>query len=460
MTTQVLIPPLSQTTDTLTFVQWYKQEGELVHAGEPLFVVETDKATLDVEAPASGILRQVTAQPGDQVPTLTAIAVIAPARPLASPRARRLASMEGVPLEQLQGTGPAGAIVEADVRAFLERMPQRGPEIHRPEAKPGVTAPGGREVESPTAGEPGPRPEPAITPVARRRAEEAGLAWQQLAGSGAGGRVTRQDVEQALADRELAKHPETPSAVAVPVAPGQEPLAVPSEPAPTASDVLDAIPMKGIRELIAQRMQASHLQTAPVTLTAETDATGLVEMRQRLAARQVSVSYNDILLAILGKALRQHPRLNASLDGETIQLWEPIHVGLAVDTDRGLLVPVVRHVDQKGLAQIARETRDLAERARSGKVLPDELRGSTFTLTNLGMFGVDAFTPLINLPETAILGVGRIQHRPVWVEDHVEGRPMAWLSMTFDHRLVDGGLAARFLQEVVRLVEQPILLLA
>jgi pyruvate dehydrogenase E2 component (dihydrolipoamide acetyltransferase) len=222
---------------------------------------------------------------------------------------------------------------------------------------------------------------------------------------------------------------------------------------------LETLPLRGIRARIAERMQASHRATAPVTLTAEVDAAELVETRRRLAGQGVPVAYNDLLIAILAKALREHPRLNASLDGDAITLWRRIDIGLAVDTDRGLLVPVVRNADQKGLARLAEETKDLAERARSGKVTLDELRGGTFTLSNLGMLGVDAFTPIINLPETAILGVGRIKERPAVVAGQIVARPMLWLSLTFDHRLVDGGLAAHFFQRVAQLVEQPILLL-
>jgi len=153
----------------------------------------------------------------------------------------------------------------------------------------------------------------------------------------------------------------------------------------------------------------------------------------------VAVSYNDLFLTILARALREHPRLNASLEEDAIKLWPQIDIGLAVDTDRGLLAPVVRGVERKGLAELAAETTALAQRARMGKCTPDELAGSTFTLTNLGMYGIDAFTPIINLPECAILGVGRIRTQPVWASDHVEPRQMVWLSLTFDHRLVDGG---------------------
>ena len=225
--------------------------------------------------------------------------------------------------------------------------------------------------------------------------------------------------------------------------------------APTA-----ALPFTGIRALIAERMAASHSQTAPVTLTAEADATALVELRKQLAADGVAVSYNDLLLYVLARALRQHPRLNASLEGDTIRVWPRIDIGLAVDTERGLLVPVVRDVASKGLAELAAETKALAQRAQAGRCTPAELTGGTFTLTNLGMFGIDAFTPLINLPETAILGVGRIKARPAVVGDQIVARQTAWLSLTFDHRLVDGGPAARFLQRVVQLVEKPHLLMA
>jgi pyruvate dehydrogenase E2 component (dihydrolipoamide acetyltransferase) len=194
-------------------------------------------------------------------------------------------------------------------------------------------------------------------------------------------------------------------------------------------------------------------------LTSEADATHLVELRHQLIQDGVNASYNDLFLYILARALRDHPQLNASLEGDVIKLWQRIHIGLAVDTERGLLVPVVRDVDFKGLLQLAEETQPLVERAKSGQCTPEELSGGTFTLTNLGMYGIDAFTPLINLPECAILGVGRIKRQPVMVGDEILGRHMVWLSLTFDHRLVDGGPAARFLQRVVQLLEHPHLLI-
>jgi pyruvate dehydrogenase E2 component (dihydrolipoamide acetyltransferase) len=285
--------------------------------------------------------------------------------------------------------------------------------------------------------------------------EEAGLEWRGLSGSGPRGQIVREDVERAVEESETTGKSESRRTPTLP-----RPLSPAHPLSPFAEPPLENIPLTGVRGLIAERMAASHSQTAPVTLTAETDASALVELRRQLVADGVQAGYNDLLLYVLARALREHPRLNASLDGETIRVWQRIDIGLAVDTDRGLLVPVVHDVSSKGVAQLAAESAGLAERARAGKCAPDELRGGTFTLTNLGMFGIDAFTPLINQPECAILGVGRIKPRPAVVGDQIVARPTAWLSLTFDHRLVDGGPAARFLQRMAQLVERPHLLMA
>jgi pyruvate dehydrogenase E2 component (dihydrolipoyllysine-residue acetyltransferase) len=437
MATEVLVPPLGTTVDTVTLVKWYNGEGEAVTKGSPLFAIETDKATLDVEAPGSGVLRRVLAQVGDAVKALSCIALItspeeelaesAPVAPpiaavaapelarqlhlrhaagggvgrvFISPRARRLAEEHKVSMAELHGSGPEGAIIERDVRAHLAA-----------------------------------RSVPAITPVAQRMAEQAGLDWGRLTGSGAGRRVTREDVERALSPAE----------------------AVPD--LTVANESIETIPMRGVRSIIAERMRRSTVETARVTLAAQADATALVALRQQLAKDGVIVSYNDVFIYVLSRALREHPQLNTSMDGDTIKVWRRIHVGLAVDTERGLLVPVVRDADTKGLAQLGQETQQMIERAQAGRSTPDDLSGGTFTLTNLGMYGIDAFTPIINLPECAILGVGRITRQPVMIGDRVVGRHTVWLSLSFDHRLVDGAPAARFLQRVVQLVERPHLLM-
>ena len=428
MIQEIILPQLGETMNEGTIVQWLVKEGDTVAKGDVLFQMESDKAVLDVESPAAGQVLKLLYPKGAKVPVLTVVGLVGepgddtsryeavpaaagapaptpavapppPAMPAqtgriaASPRARRLAQEKGVDLAQVQGSGPDGRIVEADVLAFLEATPR-------------------------------------VTPLARRVAQEAGVELAAVAGTGPGGRIVRSDVERAA----------RPQA-------GQ------------------TVPMAGVRARIAERMAASAQTTARVTLTTQVDATRLVEVRTRLKdataeALGFAIGYNDLLIAACGRALREHPHLNSRLEGDQIRLLEDVHVGLAVDTDRGLLVPVVRHADRLRLVEIARALRELVARARAGQSLPDELTGGTFTITNLGMYGIDAFTPIINLPECAILGVGRIAEQPAAVGGQVVVRQRLWLSLTFDHRLVDGAPAARFLQRIAQLVEEPYLLLA
>jgi pyruvate dehydrogenase E2 component (dihydrolipoamide acetyltransferase) len=334
----------------------------------------------------------------------------------ASPRARRLAREEGADLAEVVGTGPNGRIAERDVRAYLEQRPE-------------------------------------VTPVARRLAEREGIDIRTLEGTGSGGRITKDDVERALATQ-----PEvTPFAAAT---------------AAAGAAVAEA-PIVGVRARIARRMHESHRATAPVTLTTEVNASAFVALRETLKGSLsdelgFNLGYNDLLIKVVAHALREFPAMNAhlardeadDLTGMVVHQFKRVHVGLAVDTDRGLLVPVVRDADQKRLVEIARNVRRLIERAQSGAATPDELSGGTFTITNLGMYDVDAFTPIINLPEVGVLGVGRIKPEPAVVRDEIEIQQRLWLSLTFDHRLVDGAPAARFLQRIKALIEEPYLLLA
>jgi pyruvate dehydrogenase E2 component (dihydrolipoamide acetyltransferase) len=432
LASEVLVPPLGQTVDIVTLVSWYKEEGDTVEKGEMLFAIETDKAILDIEAPASGVLRRVTAQAGDEVEVLSVIALIAEPdeavydpspvsgfetvplqtklgvpkdqsapggsasgqrpRIFVSPRARRLAEDRGVPLEEVLATGPEGAIVERDVRTYLD-------------AQVAATTP----------------PEYVGT----------GLGWRTAPDSVANATITSRSISKAGQHGDLSE-----------------------------SLILEKTPMRGARALIAQRLVQSSITTACVTLNSEADATELAETRCHLAKDGLDATYNALLLQILGRALRDHPRLNASLVGGSIHVWRRIDIGLAVDTERGLLVPVVRDIGRKGLSQLADESRSLVERARAGHCSPEDLSGGTFTLTDLGMFGIDSFSPIINLPECAILGVGRIKTQPVFVGNQLVPRQMMWLSLSFDHRLVDGAPAARFLQRIVQLIEHPHLLFA
>ena len=438
MAIELVMPRLGWTMEEGTLVEWLKQDGDQIEVGDMVFAVESDKALNEVEALDAGILRippnspapgsvlkvgtllAYLLEPGEEMPTAAApptapeqaAAAPAPALqapvstdtakkrsgPSSSPRARRLAAELGVDWTQLEGSGRSGRIIERDIRAAAQK------------------------------------PEVRVSPVARRLATELGVDLTQLAAARPGKRIERADVEAAAQ------------------APRPEPDQV--------------VPLSPVRKITAERMLASARTSAPVTLTSEVDATELVRLRSQLkndsstAARPLP-SYTDLLVKAAAEALSEHPELNARLqdDGE-IALSAAVHVGIAVDTQRGLLVPVLRNAQEKTLRQIAAESAALIEAAAEGQLGPDALRGGTFTLTNLGMYEIDAFTPIINLPECAILGVGRIAPKQVVVDagaERLEIRQMMFLSLTFDHRLVDGAPAARFVQRLKQLIEQPYL---
>jgi pyruvate dehydrogenase E2 component (dihydrolipoamide acetyltransferase) len=328
-------------------------------------------------------------------------------RPIfASPRARKLAGEKGVNLARVISTGGGGVrVVERDVLSYLHSRPK-------------------------------------ATPVAQKMAAEAGLDLGELAGTGPGGKITKEDVERAL---------KAPTA----------PLPAPPPSLPEA-EVLERVPLKGVRGIIAERMATSVHTSARVTLMMEVDATHFVDMRERLKARVTeewgfTPGYNDLLAKIVATALRKFPTMNARLAADAIEVLAPVNMGMAVDTERGLLVPVIRNADKKSLRQFGAEFRQLAEGAHTGRISPDDLTGGTFTITNLGMYDVDAFTPVINLPEAAILGVGRIAEKAVVRDGEIVARHMWTLSLVFDHRLVDGAPAARFLGYIKDLIEEPYL---
>jgi len=428
--TEVVMPRLGLNMKEGLLVKWLAGDGERVEKGQPLFVVETDKVTNQVEAEVGGILRHVVRE-GSSVPVANVVAYIlqegealpsgvrpvvpqpqaarpavppspsaAPAQAVrASPAARRRARELGVDLQGVPGTGPDGAVTVEDVERYAAQK----------------AAP-----EAPS--------EVRITPAARHLAQELGVDLASVTPSGPGGRITREDVERAAAQKA----------------------------APAPEEVI--VPLEGVRAVIAQRMHRSLQETAQVTLATEVDATNLVQARALVnAAReqqgQDPISYNAILVKVVAMALREFPYMNATFSEGAIHQHRDIHIGLAVDTERGLLVPVVRHADRKSIPQIHRELRGLAERALAGQSTLDDLSGGTFTITNLGALGVEVFTPVLNYPEVAILGMGRIVPKPVVYQGGLYIRDRMALSLTFDHRLVDGAPAARFLQRVGGLIE-------
>ncbi|MFN8492421.1 MAG: 2-oxo acid dehydrogenase subunit E2 [Caldilineaceae bacterium] len=489
MASEILMPRLGWTMEEGTFGQWLKQDGASVKTGDLLFTVESDKATQEVEAFDHGILRippdgpqpgeilpvgalmAFIVQPGETAPfeaakPVTPAATPAPATesiptPQAvavqtngasaeskiqspkskiniSPRARRVAGELGVDWTQLPGSGATGRIIERDIRAAAEKAAA--------EAAAAQAAP-----PEPAPQEPAQETKVRATPVAARLAQQAGIDLVELAAQQPGKRIEREDVEAVIAARATgAPQPVTP-----------EPATPPATP-PSAPVTGERVPVSRIRRIIAQRMAESSQTTAPVTLTTEVDATEFVALREQLKAtftpRGLPVpSYNDLLIKLTAVALQEHRLLNATWTDNEIVIPAEIHIGLAVDVEEGLLVPVVRDVQAKNVRQIAVETKALIEKAKTRKLSAEELQGGTFTITNLGMYGIDAFTPIINLPQCAILGVGRIVKKPAVYQDQIVPRQMMALSLTHDHRVVDGAPAARFLNTVREYIETPTL---
>jgi pyruvate dehydrogenase E2 component (dihydrolipoamide acetyltransferase) len=399
-----------------TLVEWLKRDGDRVEVGEILFTVESDKALNEVEALDSGILRipPDSPLPGTIVPIGTLLAYLVGPRELAPFEGEHKVSSYEVSIPQVKAQGSISM-----------------------NKKPSQTV----------------SDFPAISPRARRIAKELEVDWSKLKGTGRTGRIVERDV-RAVAKSTRARS--TPPTQVV-----SQRVADISSVTPTDS----AIPVSPVRKIIAERMATSARTTAPVTLTTEVDATELMRLRTQLqndptGTTQPIPTYIDLLSKLVAQALIEYPALNARLDGKQIILSGSIHIGIAVDTERGLLVPVLRDVQTKSLRQIAQESAALIACAREGQLPSDELRGSTFTITNLGMYDIDAFTPIINLPECAILGVGRIVPKHVVIDVNAERiaiRQMMFLSLTFDHRLVDGAPAARFLQRIKQFVEQPYL---
>ncbi|MBN2048771.1 MAG: 2-oxo acid dehydrogenase subunit E2 [Anaerolineaceae bacterium] len=460
MATDFYIPKLGQTVEEVTLIKWLVEDGAKVKRGDEVLEVETDKAVFPVEANGRGYVHFGPFKEGDVVPILTVVATIgaeddvfvagsaaggsepesveetaeevaeetvetraAPAaaetetdRVFASPRARKAAEAKGVDLSKVSGTGGGGVrVVEQDVLDFAASLPK-------------------------------------ITPVAQQMAEAAGVDWTTLTGTGIDGKITKEDVEKAS------------QPTSAPVVSSAAPAGVVTPVALAEVEVTERIPLKGVRKVIAERMAMSTQTTSRVTMVMDVDATEFVAARARLKERFTkpwgfAPGYNDLLAKIVATALRKFPYMNARMAPDAIEYLAHVNVAMAVDTERGLLVPVIRDADQKSLQEFGTEFRALVDRARNGRALPDDLTGGTFTITNLGMYDVEAFTPVINLPEAAILGVGKIQQKPVVIDGAIVVRDMWTLSLVFDHRIVDGAPAARFMQYIKQVIEDPYMLL-
>ena len=429
----VIMPVLGMNQDTGKIIRWLVAEGQPVKQGEPLLEVETDKAVAEIEAPANGTLSQVTAAAGQDVPVGQRIAIILPADstpnpsparaqaeltakagPLATPAAKasplaaRIAADHQVDLG-LVASQTGGRVKKADVLAYLKAQAEA--------SKPGRTL---------------------ASPKARRLAAESGLDLTAIRGSGPEGAVLAGDV---AAYASAPARPSVPSA-----APASLPEASANEITPGT-----------VWRIMAERTTLAWKEAPHFFLFREVDATRLMAWRE--AAQQdaeVKVTYTDLLVKAAASALKRHPRLNAAYLAGKIHVYPEINIGVAIATDDGLVVPVIRQANERAVSDIAAARTSLVEKARAGRLRPEDVSGGTFTVSNLGMYGVDAFVAVLNPPQSAILAVGRIVERVVPVNSQPAVRPMLTLSLSFDHRSVDGAHGAQFLDTLARFIEEPL----
>ncbi len=410
MATNVIMPALGVAQETGKVIRWLRPEGAQVTKGEPLIEIETDKATVEIEAPATGVLVQVTAREGEEVPVGQPIAVIHEAGDAA-------------------GTGPA--VIPAPTPVSSARTASSGAAPSAPAASavpPAPSAAGGGHL-------------PPASPRARRLARELGVDLAALSGTGLGGAVLASDV--------LAARGATP-----PAAQGA------TTPRATAPEAPDVVTPSTVWRLMAERTTQSWTTVPHFFLLREVNAGRLVAWREAWQRRfKEDVTYTDLLVTLVAASLRQHRRLNATWNNGAIKVFPEINIGVAVATDDALVVPVIHRADTLSVTEIAGRLRDVVARAQAGKLRPEDIRGGTFTITNLGMYGVDSFTAVINPPQAAILAVGRIAQRVVPIENAPRVQPVMMLSLSCDHRVVDGVRAAQFLQTLADLIEEPLAIL-
>lgn len=446
---EILLPKMGNTVEEAEIVKWLKKEGDPVEVGEPLFTIQTDKAEVECESTATGILRKILAPEGATLPVLTVVALVGSAEePLpdlskygiagniptaaevpvipsvtqpvggapkadavlpdnekasfsASPRARKTAVEHGVDLKGIQGSGVGGRIMEADVLASMAQHTYK------------------------------------ITPTARRMAENAGISPAELQGTGIGGKITKEDVSRVMATG--MPSPTVKETPPLPAAPQTEARLVPLTP---------------MRRIIAERMCASKYSAPHYYITVEVDMQNAKAFRSRL--KTFKASYNDLVMFATAKALREFPSVNARWLGDAIEEGGDVNLGMAVALPAGLIVPVIRKAHLLSLEGLCAAAKALAEKAQTGKLLPDDYQGNTFTVSNLGAYGVDHFTAIINQPDSAILAVGQMKDRVVVIDGGIHIRPIMKLTLSSDHRVIDGAVAAQFMGRLKAILEEAV----
>lgn len=477
MATQVVMPKLSPTMEEGQLSRWLKKEGDKVSVGEGLAEIDTDKATMEAQALTSGVLRKVLVGEGETVPLGTIIAIIGePDEDISgllseAPSGSAKPAAEGQPSKDDAGKESAdyqpGGWMAEDASSD-QPAPEEEPAQAQPKSAPaqpkedaggnGQRAQGGRLL---------------VSPIAARMAAEAGINLHDLSGSGPNGRIVKRDIEaamtaapaQAQAGQQQQQQPAT--AQQQPQAQQQQVAQQPAQPQFIAPQVEGAAPYREeqvstMRATIARRLVTSIGPVPHFFLTSEIEMDKAAELRRQLNELdpENKISINDLIIKIAAVSLMQHPAVNASFQDKTIRYYGRADIGVAVAIEDGLITPVVRGADSKSVGQIAREVRELAERARSRKLKPEEYTGATFSVSNLGMFGIDEFTAVINPPEAAILAVGAMTPKPVVREGQVAVRQLMRVTMSCDHRVVDGATGAKFLQTFKKILENPLYLLA
>lgn len=440
MATKIIMPKAGMAMEEGTIVKWLKQEGEVITIGEPLLEIHTDKVNMEVEAPADGVLLKILGQEGDIIPVTHTIGYIGEAgetlgeememgkqgnKPLAettvqpelpqerpqkpgftnaegkiaaTPLARTLARERGIHLGTLKATGKYGEIRARDVSLMQSA---------------------------------------AITPLAKRIAEKNNIDLEKIQGSGYRGKIRKEDLIQ--------ENKEIPM------------MEITARQDTGEREGLHRKPLAGMRRIIAERMLSSHLQAPPVTLNTKADVTALTNLKEQLLTQvSLKVSYNDFVIKAVALALQEYPNINVRIAEEEILYRKEIHIGMAVALEDGLIVPVIKDADKLTIRELAEKTKELAGKGREGKLLPSEIEDGSFTVSNLGMYDILSFTPIINQPESAILGVCAIEEELKMMEGKIKNRKMMGLSLTVDHRVIDGAQGAIFLKRIKTLLENPL----
>jgi pyruvate dehydrogenase E2 component (dihydrolipoamide acetyltransferase) len=446
MATKVYMEALSPTMEEGRISTWLKNEGDEIKEGDVLAEVETDKATMELVARGSGILRKRMIGDGDTANVGVVIAVIA-------------AADEDVSALAGGGDAPAApAKAAAPEAAAPQPAAQQPEEVPAEAAAPATPAPAA-QAESAAPAQGGADGRVKASPLARRMAADAGVDVGSMRGSGPGGRIIRRDVEAAM----QAGGAQQPAAQPQAAAPAPQPQAAAPAPAPQAAGGRD-VPVSQMRKAIAKRLSMSSGPVPHFYLTVEIDMGEAMKMRarinERFAAEGVKVSPNDLVIRAVAGALRRHPWVNASWQGDTIRMNDRVNIGVAVAVEEGLITPVIFDADRKGVSEIGREVKELAGRAREKKLKPEEYTGSTFSISNLGMFGIEEFTAVLNPPEAAILAIGAAVDKVVAVDGEMQIRPRMRVTLTCDHRVIDGATGAEFLRTFKSYLEDPMLMIA